>query len=95
MNLLIIDEHGEHIYYMVRVKNGLVHSLEVNMAVPYDGKNVRDYAQYPKDIGGGLIMFPEAAYQITIVVYVMRKKGKKNEEDYKPRDGDKVVKIYQ
>jgi hypothetical protein len=80
---------------MVRNKQGLVHNCKTNTAEEYNEENIEDYAQYPNNIGGGLLMFPETAFQITIVVYAMRKKKEKNKEVYKPREGDKVIAIYQ
>jgi hypothetical protein len=52
---------------MVRNKQGLVHNCKTNTAEEYNKENIEDYAQYPNNIGGGLLMFPETAFQITIV----------------------------
>ena len=81
----------EHLYYMVRDSKGYVHNCKTNAAEPFDNKNVKDYIQWPKDIGGGLLKFPDTTYQLTIIVYVMQKDGKGK---YRPKEGDEIFRIF-
>ena len=91
MNLLNLQEYGENIYYIVLDKYGLVHNCERNTTEPFDKKNVKYYAQWPTHIGGGLAKVPSAEYQINIVVYAMQKDSKGK---YRPKEGDKIIKIF-
>ena len=90
MNLLSKTECGDHVYYMVWSKRGKVYNRK-DVSERFDKKNIEDYIRPPENIGGGLLMFSETTSSITIVVYAMQKDSKGK---YRPKEGDKIIKIF-